>query len=54
MTRGHTGHGQILYRLVGELLSVCAGPLLEVNADKTKYMVMSLEQTAGLSHYEGR
>ena len=23
---------------------------LEVNADKTKYMVMSLEQTAGLSH----
>ena len=26
---------------------------LEVNADKTKYMVMSGEQTAGLSHYEG-
>ena len=25
---------------------------LEVNADKTKYMVMSREQTAGLSHYE--
>ena len=24
--------------------------LLEVNADKTKYMVMSREQTAGLSH----
>ena len=23
---------------------------LEVNADKTKYMVMSREQTAGLSH----
>ena len=23
---------------------------LEVNADKTKYMVMSGEQTAGLSH----
>ena len=23
---------------------------LEVNADKTKYMVMSQEQTAGLSH----
>ena len=26
---------------------------LEVNADKTKYMVMSREQTAELSHYEG-
>ena len=27
---------------------------LEVNADKTKYMVMSREQTAGLkSHHEG-
>ena len=26
---------------------------LEVNADKTKYTVMSGEQTAGLSHYEG-
>ena len=26
---------------------------LEVNADKTKHMVMSREQTAGLSHYEG-
>ena len=26
---------------------------LEVNADKTKYMFMSLEQTEGLSHYEG-
>ena len=25
---------------------------LEVNADKTKYMVMFREQTAGLSHYE--
>ena len=25
---------------------------LEVNADKTKYMVMSREQTAGLSHYK--
>ena len=24
--------------------------ILEVNADKTKYMVMSREQTAGLSH----
>ena len=24
--------------------------VLEVNADKTKYMVMSREQTAGLSH----
>ena len=26
---------------------------LEVNADKIKYMVLSREQTAGLSHYEG-
>ena len=26
---------------------------LEVNADKTKYMVMSGEQTAGLSHRKG-
>ena len=26
---------------------------LEVKADKTKYMVMSREQTAGLSQYEG-
>ena len=37
-----------------EALVVAAKEIrLEVNADNTKYMVMSREQTAGISHYEG-
>ena len=37
-------------RPTGSLIAVTKEIGLAVNADKTKYMVMSREQTAGLSH----
>ena len=44
------GSVQTVTKSADDSLMVSKEPVLEINADKTKYMVMSRDQNAGLSH----
>jgi len=44
------GSVQTVTKSADDSLMVSKEPVLEINADKTKYMVMSRDQNAGLNH----